>query len=245
MRVRPYVLAGGRSSRMGRDKAMLKLRGRTLLGRVVDTLRAVPSLRDDAGKVVVTVVGERTELEGADRAIADRFPGCGPLGGMEAALRDLPGDGDVDWAFFVPVDMPFLPAELIDALLREWTGAAFRGAKVCYPEVDGKAQPLVSVIHKSLHVAVGEALTSRQFKVTPVLQSSSGVMAYTNAGSIGYGHSALHITSASLEGSAPAVAGWTATKEQERLKRLWFSNLNCEEDFRDAETSASLSGSSL
>ena len=230
---------------MGRDKAMLPLRGRTLLGRAVDTLRGVPCLRNDKGGVVVTVVGARRELEGADRAIVDRYPGCGPLGGMEAALRDLGENGNAEWAFFLPVDMPFLPSGLIEALLCEWTRATGQGAKVCYPEVDGRAQPLVSLMHKSLYSFVDEALTGGQFKVTPVLQSSCRVMASGVAGGIGYGHPALYTTPASLRGPEPAIGGWLPNRKQERLKRLWFSNLNCEEEFREAETFASLPGSSL
>lgn len=238
MRIRPYILAGGRSSRMGRDKAMLILRGRTLLGRAVDTLRAVPSLKDGEGRVVVTIVGDRVELEGADRAVADRYPGCGPLGGIEAALRDLEDNSDRkagdEWALFLPVDMPFLPAGLIDALLREWSDATRRGARVCYVVVGGRPQPLVGMVHRAALPYVVEAITAGQFKVTPVLQSAAEAVASYCKGSISYSHSAVHTTPVSLNGSSAPVAGWNAPEEQERLKRLWFSNLNNADEFRDA-----------
>src|ERR1700719_2326558 len=136
-----YVLAGGQSSRMGRDKAMLTLGGRTLLARAVQTLRGVAS--------EVVVLGERRALEGADRAIADLHPGCGPLGGIEAALRDLGSRPGAEWACFLPVDIPFLPAGLYAAMLRYWLAAAASGARIGYVRVDGVAQPLVSLIHGS------------------------------------------------------------------------------------------------
>jgi molybdopterin-guanine dinucleotide biosynthesis protein A len=229
---------------MGRDKAMLPLGGRTLLGRAVDTLRSVPALKDGTGGVSVTIVGERAELEGGDRAIVDRYPGCGPLGGMESALRDLSDNGDCEWAFFLPVDMPFLPAGLIDAVLHEWLQAGDKGARVCYVVVDGRAQPLVSMIHRSLHPFLVEALTAGQFKVTPVLQSAADVLASLHTDGIGCSHLVLHATPVILDGTGPAVVGWTATEEQEQWKRLWFSNLNNEEEFREAETFASSLGPS-
>lgn len=229
---------------MGRDKAMLPLGGRTLLGRAVDTLRSVPSLKDRAGRVIVTVVGERAVLEGADRVIADRYPGCGPLGGMEAALRDLKNSGELEWAFFLPVDMPFLPAGLIDALLREWRAAARRGVNACSVVVDGRDQPLVSMMNSALHPFLVEAITAEQFKVTSVLQSAAEVLASCSIDGIGSSNSGFHTTLVTLNGIVPDVAGWKVPGEQESLKRLWFSNLNNEEEFREAETCASSLGSS-
>jgi len=227
---------------MGRDKAMMLLGGRTLLGRAVDTLRAVPSLKNSEGCVVVTIVGERAALEGADRVIADHHPGCGPMGGMEAGLSDLGGSGGAEWAFFLPVDMPFLPAGLIAALLDEWSQASSRGAKACYVLVDGRHQPLVSMLHKDSLPFLHAALTAGQFKVTPVLQSAAEALASSSSGGIGYSHSLLHTTPVSLNGFDPAVAGWKVPAEQGRLMRLWFSNLNSKEEFDEAETFASLLG---
>jgi len=244
MRIRPYILAGGRSSRMGRDKAMLTLGGRTLLGRAVDTLRSVPALKDGAGKVTVTVAGERTELEGADRSIVDRYPGCGPLGGIEASLRDLKENGSAEFALFLPVDMPFLPAGLIDALVQEWSGAAGDGATVCCPVVDGRPQPLVSLVHKSVHPFAAAAITAGQLKVTPVWQSATQVLASSSIAGIGYGQSRFHRTPVSLDVNVAAIAGWNVPIADERLNRLWFSNLNDEEEFREAETFFSCMGSS-
>jgi molybdopterin-guanine dinucleotide biosynthesis protein A len=167
---------------MGRDKAMLELGGKTLLARAVETLRRVEALRDAAGHVVVTIAGEREWLEGADRAIVDRYPECGPLGGIEAALADLnalrqlPSDA-ADWAFFIPVDMPLLTAGLMDGLLQRWAEAAAvpgQQARAYFAEVEGRPQPLVSLVHSSVHGMVREALEAGRYKVVPVLQSAGG-----------------------------------------------------------------------
>jgi len=172
--MKPYVLAGGKSSRMGRDKAILELEGKTLLGRAVEMLRSVKELRSSSGGVEVTICGEREALEGADRAIVDRYPSCGPLGGIEAALNNLVTRGEADWAFFIPVDMPLLTAAWIGQLLTVWTTEALANKKVkaCLVELDGRPQPLVSLVHRSVLGPVREALDSGRYKVVPVLQSA-------------------------------------------------------------------------
>ena len=216
------------------------LGGHTLLKRAVDTLRGVPSLKDTSGRVTVTIVGERAELEGADRVIVDRYAGCGPLGGMETALGDLESSGDVEWAFFMPVDMPFLSFGPIEGLLREWVEACARGARVCHVIVEGRPQPLVSLMHRTVRPFMVQALTAGEFKVTPVLQSAGEVLASSYADRIGSG---LHTTHGGQDTLAFPGAGWTVTGEQEQLKRVWFSNLNTEQDFLEAETFIAAMGS--
>lgn len=100
------VLAGGRSSRMGRDKAALMLDGATLLDRATALLRA-------AGAGQVHVSGARPG------GIADAVDGRGPLGGLATVLRACP-DGDV---LVLPVDMPGLTAADL-ASLRDALAAA-------------------------------------------------------------------------------------------------------------------------
>jgi molybdopterin-guanine dinucleotide biosynthesis protein A len=87
-----FVLAGGRSSRMGRDKALIQLGGRSMLEIALEKLRALPL------PVPPRVAGARLDAG----AIADLHPGCGPLGGMEAALTASSRPLNV----FLPLDMP-------------------------------------------------------------------------------------------------------------------------------------------
>lgn len=215
---------------------MLSLGGRTLLARAVDTLRAVPALENEAGHVTVTVVGERQEREGADRVIADRHPRCGPLGGMEAALADLRETGEGDSAFFLPVDMPFLPPGLIRALLSEWIEAGRRGSPACYTVVDGTPQPLVSLLHHPLHPFIAQALTAGVLKVTQVLQSGTAFLASQYAGGLGFRSAAVHETLLRTDDPVSGSTAWAPSEAELRSRRLWFSNLNTREDFLEAET---------
>ena len=96
------VLAGGRSSRMGRDKAMLEIDGRSLLDVAISGLR-------DAGAARVVVSGTRP----AHAGVPDTTPGLGPVGGLATVLAACE-DGS---AVIVPVDMPHLPGAAISALI--------------------------------------------------------------------------------------------------------------------------------
>jgi molybdenum cofactor guanylyltransferase len=96
------VLAGGRSSRMGEDKAMLRIAGMSLLDLSVRALR-------DVGADQVAISGDRAG------GIADRWPGTGPVGGIASAMHVLP---DGEW-LVVPVDMPRLGVDVLAPLLAE------------------------------------------------------------------------------------------------------------------------------
>jgi molybdopterin-guanine dinucleotide biosynthesis protein A len=97
------VLAGGRSTRMGRDKALLPWRGVSLLEHMCRLLQA-------AGLDRVLVSGERPGYE----SVPDAHPGRGPGIALADVLASLDADA---WALVVPVDMPLLHVELLRGLM--------------------------------------------------------------------------------------------------------------------------------
>ncbi len=96
------VLAGGQSSRMGRDKAMLDWQGRPLIERQMAAL-------DEAGCERVLVSGSRQDHD----AIPDAVPGKGPVGGLAGMARAITGEAQL---LVIPVDMPRLDAALLRTL---------------------------------------------------------------------------------------------------------------------------------
>lgn len=105
------ILAGGRSRRMGRDKAQLPWRGGTLLDHLIDVLR-------EAGVSDVHVSGRQPD----GRGIPDRHPDLGPLGGLASALPVI-ADGAL---LVVPVDLPLLDPDLLTPLLAHSEASAVR-----------------------------------------------------------------------------------------------------------------------
>lgn len=110
------ILAGGKSSRMGRDKALLPFRGARLIDHVGLALRG-------AGLKDIFVSGE---YEGFD-CIGDVCHGAGPACGICSAVNAL--YGRFDCAVFVPVDLPYLEPHAIEVLLQSAheNGAHFDG----------------------------------------------------------------------------------------------------------------------
>ena len=105
-RVAGYVLAGGASSRFGRDKALVELGCKALLARTCELLAratgAEPAIVGDAGKY-----GRFAAV-----CLADRWPGEGPLGGIVTALLHAQGfQLRRDWNLILSCDMPFLTPE--------------------------------------------------------------------------------------------------------------------------------------
>ncbi len=111
-----FVLAGGRSSRMGADKALVELCGEPL---VVHALRIL----HHAG-LSVSIVGGRSSLDAFAPVVADIEPDRGPLTGVTSALAELSSR----IAVFIPIDMPLLPPSLVTLLLHHAvkTGARSR-----------------------------------------------------------------------------------------------------------------------
>ncbi|MEO6333659.1 MAG: molybdenum cofactor guanylyltransferase [Pyrinomonadaceae bacterium] len=130
-----FILVGGRSSRLGTDKAFVELRGMTLMQ------RAVANVRDGLpGAKLKVVAGSSAQfaieaLTADVPFIFDLHEGRGPLGGLHAALASA----KTPWIFVLACDYPFVSPDLIKILLE--AVAEDRGAVV--PEQrDGRLQPL-------------------------------------------------------------------------------------------------------
>jgi molybdopterin-guanine dinucleotide biosynthesis protein A len=148
-----FVLAGGKSTRMGRDKATVSFAGLTLLEAALAVARSVT--KD------VFILGS-PELYGAyGDVIADIFLGCGPLGGIHAALTRA----KTDLNLILAVDTPFLsnrlPAYLVES-------ARDSRAMVTAPEIDSYPQPLCAVYRRDFLPIAEQALRAGNYKIVPL-----------------------------------------------------------------------------
>jgi molybdenum cofactor guanylyltransferase len=140
-----FVLAGGRSSRMGTDKALTLIAGIPLIQIALETLAA-------AG-VSAQIAGSRSDLSKFAEEIPDTFPETGPLGGIHAALSAALAD----WNLFLPVDLPLIPASLLACLLQR---AALTGQPVTATRLNGRLEPFPVVLHRSVLPFVAQRLES-------------------------------------------------------------------------------------
>jgi molybdenum cofactor guanylyltransferase len=149
-----FVLAGGQSSRMGRDKAFLQLDGLTLLERALATARHASE--------EVTIVGQREKFSGYAPVIEDVYPGHGPLAGIHAALSA----GRAGLNFIVALDTPFLEPGFVRYLMEQ---ARLSGAVVTLPRVAGRAHPLCAAYRREFAPVAESALQQGHNRIEPLL----------------------------------------------------------------------------
>jgi molybdopterin-guanine dinucleotide biosynthesis protein A len=148
-----FVLAGGRSSRMGSNKALLTLNGKLLIEHTKGILDSV------CGKVFI--LGQRDLYGRFGLCYEDVYPDCGPLSGIHAALLNSP----TEWSLITAVDTPFITAEFLKYLVGR---AVNSSAMVTAPCVGGQVQPLCTVFHHSFLPIVEAALKAGRYKVEPL-----------------------------------------------------------------------------
>ena len=153
-----FILAGGQSSRMGVDKGLLEIAGEPMIVRAARLVEWV------VGAAAV-VVGTPEKYRGLGlRAIADDWPGCGPLGGIATALRAA----QADWNLVVACDLPYLTREWLEYLLQRTRDSAEEAvvAMNLTPENKRGAGPLCAVYHKGCEPVLRRALKRGVRKVT-------------------------------------------------------------------------------
>src|ERR1700678_941526 len=142
--VAAFILAGGKSTRMGMDKAFIRLDGQTLLTRSLDLARSVtPDVR---------VVGSPEKFAQFAPVISDIYPDRGPLGGIHAALRA----SQADLNLMLAVDMPALPATFLKYLIEQARTTPDVAAVV--PRDNGRSQPLCAIYRRGFADAAETAL---------------------------------------------------------------------------------------
>jgi len=153
-----FVLAGGKSSRMGRDKALLPFKGRVLVELIAAEARAV------AGNI--TLIGNPALYAYLGYPVVrDIFLGCGPLAGIYTALTVT----QADWNLIVACDMPGVTAEFLAQLMER---AEASGADAVLPAgPDGMPEPLCAAYHRRSAEGIASALAQGVRKVTDGLAS--------------------------------------------------------------------------
>lgn len=149
------ILCGGRSRRMGTDKARLPWQGREIVDILAERLCRV-------GPVVLSV-GRPGQLAGKPYPqLTDRFPDTGPLGGLYTILSA----SQEDLVFAAACDMPFVTAETALALARALPEAAEAAVPIT---PDGWVHPLCALYRASACQALREQLLAGDFRLRSAL----------------------------------------------------------------------------
>jgi len=149
MKFSAVVLAGGRSARMGKDKAFLLFRGRPLIQHSLDRVRAA-----GAGEVLISGRVDQDFSGLGCPVLLDVKPDCGPLGGLERALEVA----RYPMVLVVAVDLPRMTPNCL-----RWLAARCTERLGVVPEVHGFLEPLASFYPKLAHALVSRRLREARF----------------------------------------------------------------------------------
>jgi molybdopterin-guanine dinucleotide biosynthesis protein A len=142
------LLAGGRSQRMGRDKALLEIDGEPLYCRIIAVMQ---ELFDR-----ILIAGDRPDLECPEiKSYPDTYPGSS-LAGVHNGLTAAQSD----WIFIVPCDMPFPDRRIFEQLLQHRDNV-----NAVVPVNNGKFEPVFALYHKSCLPHIVEMLDQKNFRI--------------------------------------------------------------------------------
>jgi len=153
-----FVLTGGESRRMGRDKALLELGGQPLALRMVEKLRGV------AGEVYLVGQPERYAHLGLP-VLADAVAGRGPVGGITAALRAT----ECNWNLVAACDLPYLENRFLEFLLKLAVDEADSDAVA--PQLGGRWEPLCAAYHRRALPAFEQVLAGKDYRIARAFES--------------------------------------------------------------------------
>ena len=156
--VSAFVLAGGKSTRMGSDKAFVVLDGETLLHHALQAVRTVTHQ--------VMIVGLKSKFSSYAPVVEDMFPERGPLGGIHAALMRT----GTELNLVLAVDLPFIKPAFLTYLCNR---ARESQAAVVIPRAAGGWQPLCAVYRKEFGALAEKALAVERNKIDSLFEDVS------------------------------------------------------------------------
>jgi molybdopterin-guanine dinucleotide biosynthesis protein A len=145
-----FVLAGGKSTRMGKDKAFLELKGRILLARALELAAGVA---ED-----VRIVGDPRKFAAFGTVIEDIYRERGPLGGIHAALKS----SSTELNLMLAVDLPFMQSNFLKYLI---SVARETRAWVTVPRASDGLQPLCAVYRREFAKIAEQSLAQGKNKI--------------------------------------------------------------------------------
>jgi molybdenum cofactor guanylyltransferase len=164
MKMEAYILVGGRSSRLGRDKALERIGGMTLAERALEAVR-----NSRVASKITFVTGNNLEftIEAARLDapfVFDLTEGRGPLGGLHAALANT----EADWIFLLACDLPMVTAEVIAALRGCVRKEEHEFGAVVPEQPDRRLQPLCAFYSVSAARPIVEEILGRPRVAPPM-----------------------------------------------------------------------------
>ena len=161
-----FVLVGGKSRRMGRDKALLADASGPLVEKVALEVRKA------AGSVALLGDPARYGHLGLP-VIPDVIAGCGPMSGLHAAVSSA----ETDWILIVACDLPNVDEALLGSLINE----ARPGVRCVAAETASGLEPLCAVYHRNTYIEIEAALREGRLRMRDLVAQLGAIGVETDS----------------------------------------------------------------
>jgi len=158
--LKTIILAGGKSSRMGQNKALLPIGGKSIIKRLAETFTPISD-------EVIIISNEPEKYNELDLSIfpdVKEFRGDGPLAGIYTGINAA----NVDHCLFLACDMPFASPKIGGYLTQILKN---NGVDAVIPSHEGRIHPLFGAYHKRIHSVVKENLLNGKRKMSHLLNA--------------------------------------------------------------------------
>ncbi len=148
------ILAGGQSSRMGQDKALMEIDGIPMIQRIASVLK---EFTDE----IIIASNNTIHHQYGDSGISDNFPHAGPMAGIETGLQIARNNSSI----VVSCDTPFITATILESLVAE------KDHDAIIARCNGRIHPLVGIYRDSSLETIQSHLSTKRLKMQDLLHS--------------------------------------------------------------------------
>ncbi len=151
------ILAGGKSSRIGTDKALLKFQSKTFIQIIYDNLKELCS------EIIISSNNPEVKISGV-KIVADKIKNIGPAGGIFSALSVSETEKNI----IVSVDTPFIPTALFEFLIKHNTD----DTDVLIISEGTKLHPLIGIYSKNFKHILSEEIKKGNYKIRDIIKKT-------------------------------------------------------------------------
>jgi molybdopterin-guanine dinucleotide biosynthesis protein A len=150
-----FVLAGGKSSRMGSEKGLVNFLGKKMIEHVLDSLKDL---------CCINIISDNQEyLQFGNNVYPDIYKNCGPLGGIHSALYN----SNSDWNIVLSCDLPLVTSDFLLFLLKN---IEVKPCDAIVPVHKNKVEPLCALYHKSSLPKIETLVLKKELKMQAALE---------------------------------------------------------------------------
>lgn len=153
-----FILAGGKSSRFGSDKALARIEGKTMISYSIDLLKPFC-------QTICVNKGDKDDYSYPEvYSISDLIPGIGPMGGIYSCLKT----SETNYNLILTCDMPYISSDLLDNVINIWYKKK-QDITICKNK-EGKLFPFPGIYSKECIPVLRQLILNQDYKMMNLIK---------------------------------------------------------------------------